>query len=634
MGRVYRAFDNRLERWVAIKVLQPREGEGQDAVAMALREARAAAAIAHPNATSIYDADERDGLAYIVMELVRGTSLRAIILDPSIRPLATRVRWLIDAAGALNAAHRVGVVHRDIKPENVMVREDGIIKVLDFGIARRIERLDPERPSYSQMYEAAQSGVSYLAGTPAYMSPEQVRGDDLDARADQFGWGVLAYELLTGRLPWTVSENFMGYVRSVLTEEPAPPSRHTTDMPAEIDRIVLRALSKDRANRFESMSSAAQGLMPFARPSIAMVVEPILHHAMDISPAARTIPHEAAHVAWTTQNGVEEAAEELPEKDATQYPASSPTRVSGAKEMAEAIASAQNEGSAAAREEPAQGEPAPAVSRPASEPPKREPHPSAPPPASPIPHARRSAPRAGRWTPSIPPDRGSDPGLDLPKPSVPPSSAVSPSSVRPRARTPQTPSFREPSFISPVDVAAHLAALTEAATCKGLFFNGLLDLAAPVAPKREVMRAVGLEEKRYVPFFDYPMRDLVQLTVAVSKLVHPGVPLGEALRRLGHSAFDTVYATHVGRAIFASIDLDHIILRGPKAYKLLLSFGEVTAEAISRKTYRMRIRNMPVFLETYQVGVLEGVMRKCKKSGSMRIALQDISNAVLLLEVS
>src|SRR5271154_7177793 len=145
MGRVYRAFDTRLERSVALKVLNPADGDTADSVALALREARAAAAITHPNATAIYDAHEIDGTSFIAMELVIGTSIRTLIGSGWTRsgqgtrpvPLAMRLRWLIDVAAALGAAHRMGVVHRDVKPENVMVRNDGLVKVLDFGVARR-----------------------------------------------------------------------------------------------------------------------------------------------------------------------------------------------------------------------------------------------------------------------------------------------------------------------------------------------------------------------------------------------------------------------------------------------------------------------------------------------------------------
>jgi eukaryotic-like serine/threonine-protein kinase len=148
MGVVYRAHDSRLDRRVALKVLGGGVDRGQgDGDARLLREARAAAALDHPNAVSIFDVGEHEGATYIVMELVSGRTLREVVGDASV-PVATRVTWLADVARALAAAHRRGLVHRDIKPENVMVRDDGVVKVLDFGIARRIAgQVDPSAPT-------------------------------------------------------------------------------------------------------------------------------------------------------------------------------------------------------------------------------------------------------------------------------------------------------------------------------------------------------------------------------------------------------------------------------------------------------------------------------------------------------
>ena len=190
MGRVYSAIDTRLQRRVALKVLHPIGGDEGESVATALREARAAAAIAHPNATAVFDASEIDGTAFIAMEFVAGTSLRTLIGtngEAPAFPLATRLRWLIDVAAALGAAHRVGVVHRDVKPENVMVRHDGLVKVLDFGVARRTvldpEDSDPTAPGFRPSLSGHPSGAR-IAGTPAYMAPEQIRGEEIDGRAD------------------------------------------------------------------------------------------------------------------------------------------------------------------------------------------------------------------------------------------------------------------------------------------------------------------------------------------------------------------------------------------------------------------------------------------------------------------
>ena len=192
MGSVYRAHDTRLDRRVALKVISD-GAAGADANARLLREAKAAAALDHPNAVSIFECGELDGAPYIVMELVSGRTLREVVGDASI-PVATRVGWLADVARALGAAHRRGLVHRDVKPENVMVRDDGVVKVLDFGIARRAAgQVDAGAPTQPPALPTlTKEGVK--VGTPTYMAPEQIRGEDLDGRADQFAWGVLTYE--------------------------------------------------------------------------------------------------------------------------------------------------------------------------------------------------------------------------------------------------------------------------------------------------------------------------------------------------------------------------------------------------------------------------------------------------------
>src|SRR5271154_4081434 len=221
MGCVYRAHDPRLGRRVALKVISDGQRDGQgdaDANARLLREARAAAALGHPNAVTIFDVGEYEGTPFIVMELVLGRTLRGAVGDASV-PAARCLAELGDVARALAVAHKRGLVHRDIKPENVMVREDGVVKVLDFGIARRQGgSIDPhghtETPALPTL---TNEGVKL--GTPVYMAPEQIRGDALDGRTDQFAWGVVAYELCTGALPWRGAGEPFAAVASILTDE-------------------------------------------------------------------------------------------------------------------------------------------------------------------------------------------------------------------------------------------------------------------------------------------------------------------------------------------------------------------------------------------------------------------------------
>ncbi|HLM71099.1 MAG TPA: serine/threonine-protein kinase, partial [Polyangiaceae bacterium] len=250
MGVVYRALDAKLERKVALKVLRSAKSDADTwgrAVARMLREARAAAALSHPNAVGIYDVGEHDGTPYLAMELIEGAPLRSRIGADI--PLSTRLRWLADVARALSAAHRAGLVHRDIKPENILLRSDGVIKVLDFGIARSL-RLSSEDPNGAPSRPISTlTDQATLVGTPAYMAPEQIRGDAIDGRADQFSWGVLAYELLSGKLPFGAGRDAVGMLASVLTEREPP----LINGPEAVAAVVHRALSKSPDDRFASM---------------------------------------------------------------------------------------------------------------------------------------------------------------------------------------------------------------------------------------------------------------------------------------------------------------------------------------------------------------------------------------------
>ena len=269
MGAVYRAHDSKLDRRVALKVISDQaSGVASDAGARFLREARAAAALDHPNAVSIFDVGEHEGTPYIVMELVSGRTLREIVGDASV-PIETRVGWLTDVARALAAAHRRGLVHRDVKPENVMVRDDGVVKVLDFGIARRSAgQVDGTAPTQAPALPTlTQAGVN--VGTPVYMAPEQIRGEALDGRTDQFAWGVLAHEVLTGKLPWRGAGEPLAVVASILTDEvPTEPLARAGVSP-EVDALVRRALSKKPEARFASMEDLLRALDPAARVSSA-----------------------------------------------------------------------------------------------------------------------------------------------------------------------------------------------------------------------------------------------------------------------------------------------------------------------------------------------------------------------------
>ena len=270
MGEVYKAQDARLRRSVALKVLAV-DGDGNEEAAAherndralrMLHEARAAAALEHPNVVAIYDVGQVSepealrGTPYIAMELVQGRPLRAYVGDARV-PLTIKLRWLGDVARAHAAAHDAGLVHRDVKPENVMIRDDGVVKVLDFGIAKRLggESVDPT--SSTERYAVSTSAHGKVRGTPLYIAPERLRGEALDGRVDQFAWGVVAYELLTGRPPWW--SDGIALVSQILRTPPRPFEERDA-IPAEIASVVMRALAKAREERFPTMSGLLEAL--------------------------------------------------------------------------------------------------------------------------------------------------------------------------------------------------------------------------------------------------------------------------------------------------------------------------------------------------------------------------------------
>jgi serine/threonine protein kinase len=254
MGHVYRAHDTLLRRDVAVKMLHAERTSGEErtveeAAALLLREARAAAALSHPNAVAVFDVGEVDGRGYIAMELVSGKPLRAYVGDPTVAP-DRKLRWLVAVASALDAAHQAGLVHRDIKPENILVRDDDSIKVLDFGIAKRIAA-EPPSGTYGAASPASfQTQDGQIRGTPGYMAPEFVETGTFDPRSDQYAWGVVAYELFAGIHPARTSG--LRGVPELLTER-------VPGLPLEVSATVMRALSRPDL-RFPSMSAIAATL--------------------------------------------------------------------------------------------------------------------------------------------------------------------------------------------------------------------------------------------------------------------------------------------------------------------------------------------------------------------------------------
>jgi serine/threonine protein kinase len=239
MGEVYKARDTRLDRTVAIKVLPAYSAGDAEAGKRLLREARAASALNHPHIVTIHDVLSDGGRDSLVMEYVEGRTLEQVIGQKAL-PLAEVLQYGIQIAGALAAAHAAGIVHRDLKPGNIMIAKTGV-KVLDFGLAK-LQSVAPEGETASMTAE----GV--IAGTVAYMSPEQAEGRDVDARSDIFAFGSVLYEMAAGH-PAFSGTSKLAILTSILHETPPP----LPGAPPELDRLLQRCLRKDPVRRLHSM---------------------------------------------------------------------------------------------------------------------------------------------------------------------------------------------------------------------------------------------------------------------------------------------------------------------------------------------------------------------------------------------
>ncbi|HZQ53436.1 MAG TPA: protein kinase [Bryobacteraceae bacterium] len=268
MGLVYRAKDLRLEREVALKFPSPRLLNSRQTIDRFEREARAAAAINHPNICTVYEVGEHENTPYLSMELLHGETLRAK-LHGTPQPIDRLLDWAIQIADALDAAHRRGIVHGDLKPSNIFVTESGSIKILDFGLAKVLRAAagaDSETVTQTLDGSAESIASNHVAGTPAYMSPEQARGEDLDARTDLFSFGIILYELATGKSPFE-GKSTASTLAAVLSHTPDVPTKLQKNLPRQLDQIVGKALDKDRDTRYQSAADIRADLKRLLRDS-------------------------------------------------------------------------------------------------------------------------------------------------------------------------------------------------------------------------------------------------------------------------------------------------------------------------------------------------------------------------------
>lgn len=256
MGVIFRAEHIKIGRKLAIKVLHPAHITDEEAVVRFQREAVAAGGLGHPNIIEIIDSGKTDsGLPYIVMEYLEGRDLSQILEKEAILPYDIIVPILIPVCEALEVAHSAGIVHRDIKPENILISRFGkgklIVKVLDFGIAKIMESRDKKSGAITR--------TGFVAGTPHYMSPEQVMGEKIDHRTDIYSLGVIMYQAVVGRVPFQ-GGTVTAITTRIVTEEPQEPISVRREIPSEINQLVLKAMAKKPEKRFQSTKELAAGI--------------------------------------------------------------------------------------------------------------------------------------------------------------------------------------------------------------------------------------------------------------------------------------------------------------------------------------------------------------------------------------
>jgi serine/threonine protein kinase len=268
MGEVYKAADTRLERMVAIKFLPGALAGDTAALDRFRREARAASALNHPHICTVHDTGDYQGRPFFVMELLEGQSLNEHIAGKAM-PISELVEFALQICDALKAAHAKGIIHRDIKPANIFALPNGKIKVLDFGLAKLVEESQSASTTAALIDTEIIGAVTRtrpgrLLGTPAYLSPEQARGEEVDARTDIFSFGLVLYEMATGRTTFR-GQTSGELINAILRETPARPSALNRAVPSSLEHIILKTLGKERKARYQSAEELLADLSALQR---------------------------------------------------------------------------------------------------------------------------------------------------------------------------------------------------------------------------------------------------------------------------------------------------------------------------------------------------------------------------------
>jgi DNA helicase II / ATP-dependent DNA helicase PcrA len=266
MGQVYKAYDNKLQRVVALKVLPPEYVSQPDRRRRFFQEARAASALTHPHILTVYEVGEDDGKPYIAMEYVEGQTLRQKIKASALE-LKEAVEIAIQIAAGLARAHELGIIHRDLKPENLMLSRDGYAKILDFGLAKLVAERDRALVADSEqktLIRGIETESGTLMGTVNYMAPEQLLGQRVDRRCDVFSFGVVLCEMLTGKAPF-VHENRIDTMHAILHRDPQFPGDNRSQLPSDVQRVLTKALAKAPKERYQSIEDLAAELKQIKR---------------------------------------------------------------------------------------------------------------------------------------------------------------------------------------------------------------------------------------------------------------------------------------------------------------------------------------------------------------------------------